>query len=306
MAARTSLPVQPPEASTVLQVQGIDINGWKIRTVKSSILTSDEGEAWREALGLPELPEMVFGGARVQFVHSSGAIVTFKAFDALAMVDNQAQPPMVAASATWMQTASTEKAQDSVDAFDWTYNTAYGGTTGMLVEPSKELKVKPVEVKVQPVPENDAADNITPGDGDGPGVFVAVPAPVPPAKSIDYDLLRKREPILFFDEVMFFEDELADHGSSTLVAKLRVMPSAFFCLLRQFIRVDGVVVAVNDTRLFHAFGTSRVIRRITSATAECAALEAANPTITPAFYADVEAVIPLLTTTRDETEVLEL
>lgn len=31
----------------------------------------------------------------------------------------------------------------------------------------------------------------------------------------------------------------------------RVMPTSFFVLLRFFLRVDGVMIRINDTRLYH-------------------------------------------------------
>lgn len=108
---------------------------------------------------------------------------------------------------------------------------------------------------------------------------------------IDYDLLRRREPILWFKEVTLFEDELADNGMAVLsvktvrqtlpplqVARLpsvalpthhrrhpclycsqRVMPSCFFALLRFWVRVDGVLLRVQDTRAFHRWGTQSVV-----------------------------------------------
>jgi type 2A phosphatase activator TIP41 len=38
------------------------------------------------------------------------------------------------------------------------------------------------------------------------------------------------------------------------------MPSTFLVLLRFFLRVDGVIVKILDTRLYHQFGTSILIR----------------------------------------------
>lgn len=38
------------------------------------------------------------------------------------------------------------------------------------------------------------------------------------------------------------------------------MPSCFFILLRFFLRVDDVLFRVYDTRIYHRFGTSTVIR----------------------------------------------
>lgn len=42
------------------------------------------------------------------------------------------------------------------------------------------------------------------------------------------------------------------------------MPTSFFILLRYFLRVDNVMVRVNDTRLFHDFNTDYVLREYTN------------------------------------------
>lgn len=44
---------------------------------------------------------------------------------------------------------------------------------------------------------------------------------------IDMDKLRRREAILFFDEVHLYEDELADHGCASL--SIKVVRLAFSC-----------------------------------------------------------------------------
>lgn len=38
------------------------------------------------------------------------------------------------------------------------------------------------------------------------------------------------------------------------------MPSSYFVLLRYFLRVDNVLVRINDTRFFHDFNTNYVLR----------------------------------------------
>ena len=55
-------------------------------------------------------------------------------------------------------------------------------------------------------------------------------------ESINVQKLKEREEILFFDELTFYEDELGDNGVSLYSAKVRVMPSCFFILLRFFLR----------------------------------------------------------------------
>jgi len=67
--------------------------------------------------------------------------------------------------------------------------------------------------------------------------------------NIDYEKLKIQEKILFFDEVILYEDELDDNGVAKLSVKLRVMPSGFFVLLRFYLRVDKTLIRVHDTRL---------------------------------------------------------
>lgn len=51
--------------------------------------------------------------------------------------------------------------------------------------------------------------------------------------------------------------------------KVRVMPSCWFVLLRYWLRVDGVIIRLRDTRCFHAFGSSVVIREHSYKEAPC-------------------------------------
>ncbi|XP_034245870.1 TIP41-like protein [Thrips palmi] len=87
---------------------------------------------------------------------------------------------------------------------------------------------------------------------------------VPSNINIDMEVLKKREQILFYSDVTLFEDELHDNGTAVLSVKIRVMPTGLFVLMRFFLRVDGVLVRINDTRLYHEFGTSHLIREFTS------------------------------------------
>ena len=47
------------------------------------------------------------------------------------------------------------------------------------------------------------------------------------------------------------------------------MPSCWFVLLRYWLRVDGVTIRLRDTRCFHAFGTSTVVREHSFKEAPC-------------------------------------
>ena len=77
---------------------------------------------------------------------------------------------------------------------------------------------------------------------------------------IPLDLLRRPDPILFFDNIILYEDELADNGISMLSCKVRVMPTRMLLLSRFFMRLDDVLFRLRDTRLYVDFETKEVIR----------------------------------------------
>eukprot|EP01127_Copromyxa_protea_P001946 TRINITY_DN1184_c0_g1_i1.p1 TRINITY_DN1184_c0_g1~~TRINITY_DN1184_c0_g1_i1.p1 ORF type:complete len:121 (+),score=30.47 TRINITY_DN1184_c0_g1_i1:666-1028(+) len=76
-------------------------------------------------------------------------------------------------------------------------------------------------------------------------------------------MLQKPDPILFYNENTLFEDELADNGSSEITIKTRVMPSCAFSLMRFFLRVDGILFRIYETRIFIDFTKNYVIREFT-------------------------------------------
>ena len=63
---------------------------------------------------------------------------------------------------------------------------------------------------------------------------------------------------------MLYEDELADNGIAMLSCKIRVMPARLLLLVRFFMRLDGVVFRIRDTRVFVEFGSQEVIREYTA------------------------------------------
>eukprot|EP00392_Amoebophrya_sp_AT5.2_P007727 g7742.t1 len=63
-------------------------------------------------------------------------------------------------------------------------------------------------------------------------------------------LTSRSDPIQFFSQVSFFEDELDDEGSSACFVKIRVQENFFFVLLSNEVRVDNVLARKVETRLF--------------------------------------------------------
>lgn len=82
----------------------------------------------------------------------------------------------------------------------------------------------------------------------------------PSTTPLPLDRLKRPDPILFFDDVMLYEDELADNGISMLSCKVRVMPSCLLLLCRFFMRLDNVLFRLRDTRIFIDLDTREVIR----------------------------------------------
>nr|XP_026491671.1 TIP41-like protein [Vanessa tameamea] len=85
----------------------------------------------------------------------------------------------------------------------------------------------------------------------------------PTDETINFDLLKRKDQILFYHDLTLFEDELHDHGISKLSVKIRVMPSYWFVLLRHFLRVDDVLVRSHETRMFHMLNSDYVLREYT-------------------------------------------
>jgi type 2A phosphatase activator TIP41 len=68
--------------------------------------------------------------------------------------------------------------------------------------------------------------------------------------------LTRPDPILFYAEIPLFEDELHDNGSSSLLVRIRVMPTCIFILSRFTLRVDDVLFRTHDTRMYHSLSST--------------------------------------------------
>ncbi|KAF9166494.1 hypothetical protein BGX21_003831 [Mortierella sp. AD011] len=222
------------------QTTGIAIHGWEVRSHKTSILSSKEIDAASADLGIP-IPEMIFGNNFLSIEHKSGFKLEFKALPALAMVDQSSKNSdliKVSYAREWFDKRSMANHEHITDVIK-PYDWTYTTKYGGTVLGSQFEETT-----------ND---------------------------SIDIEQLKKPDPILFYDENILFEDELADNGAAILTTKIRVMPSCFLILLRFFLRVDDVLFRIHDTRIYHRFGTNSVIR-------ECSTKESS--------YRDTRARIP--------------
>ncbi|GBG26745.1 Serine/threonine-protein phosphatase 2A activator [Hondaea fermentalgiana] len=219
--------------------RGVEVAGFRIETNKTRISGESELDSIRDehtfeghCLDFP-LPEMLFGLNIVRFTHlESGVSLEFNAADALCgckIVRAEDGTPdrtlfKLPNAADWenRQTLNGETIKSWRDDFDWTFTTRYKGSLSVQDEP-------------RPLP--------SPEDG----------------VKIDYQLLRKREPFLYFESVPLFEDDLFDFGESKLSVRVRAMTSCFFALSRFWLRVDNHFVRCFDTRVFFKYGADHMV-----------------------------------------------
>ena len=235
--------IPSPAARMPLEdIPSISIDDWIITSCKKPILNSVELEKWESEYlpGLGTLPEMIFGNnfIKIENVKHNWQI-EFNALDALKLVSLEDTGIRVSYSKDWIeskkrvnQNKNTTKKNNDVDVdeveidkflkivkhYDWTYTTEYKGTIHDDDEKSNEA--------VRYVFRRD--DSV----------------------ELPIDKLSRPDPILYFDDMILYEDELADNGISLLTCKIRVMNERLLLLMRFFLNVDDVILRVYDTRIY--------------------------------------------------------
>jgi len=201
--------------------RSFSVEGFRITTQKLPILKAGPIEEMTAKLGIAP-PEMIFGDNFVAIEHpQSHWGIKFDAFGALDLVDKTGEKRLkVAYSKEWQQSR-----EDTHDI--------------------KEV-VKPFDWSYT----TDYKGDLAPGS----------PAFHEGSDPIPLELLRRPDPILFFDDVILYEDELADNGITMISCKVRVMPARLLLLCRFFMRLDNVMLRLRDTRVYVDFGKREVIR----------------------------------------------
>lgn len=124
----------------------------------------------------------------------------------------------------------------------------------------------------------------------------------PTEQRIDMFKLMRREPILFYHDLTLFEDELHDHGISLLSVKVRVMPSGFYILLRYFLRVDNVLIRINDTRFHYEKGNDYILKEFSHREAKVEQLKH----VPPALFTSPNEIVEQLPVIRKINEKLAI
>ncbi|KAK8055451.1 hypothetical protein PG993_000678 [Apiospora rasikravindrae] len=244
------------EAATTRHTQG----RFTITTRKLPISKSAPISRMEARLGIP-VPEMIFGDNVVSICHEpTGWRIEFNAYDALDAVDKTDKNMLqVAYAKSWSASREQTSAgiKEVVKPYDWSYSTTYRGTTTPSTSTSPSSSTPPSSD--HNCNNNTQTKNIPMLAPVGP----AADDPTRPAQQIPLELLKRRDPILFFDDVVLYESELDDNGISMLSVKTRVHEQRMLLLCRLFMRLDHVVARVRDTRVYVDFDTDEVIREYT-------------------------------------------
>ncbi|KXL46765.1 hypothetical protein M433DRAFT_153429 [Acidomyces richmondensis BFW] len=248
---------------------------WRISTRKQPILKAEPIEKLSKEIGIP-IPEMIFGDNYIAIQHvETGWVLEFNAKDALDRVSKTEEGMLqVAVAEAWKKERShQEEVKQVVKPFDWSYSTDYRGTThtGTVNKTWEETTQDKHPIRT--------------------------------------DLLSRPDPILFFDAVDLYEDELADNGIGLLNVKVRVMPERLLLLSRFFLRLDGVIVRLRDTRVYIENASKEVIRQYTAKEEAYEVvwkkLQDTRESV-PEILRDANRLAPLLRTVEDRTEVFQV
>jgi len=185
-------------------------------------------------------------------------------------VDHKDPGIAVAASAKWKQgnlehvekLIAGQAQREEHKNWDWTYTTMYRGTVV-------------------------------------PGRSMAAAASVQSSEErIDIARLKQPDPILYWDDAVLYEDEVSDNGQATLSVKIRVMPTCLLLLQRFFLRVDGVLLRLLETRLFLDFRLPYFVREWVHKEDECSKIMDVLGEDYPIKCRDANALGDLLTQRR--------
>lgn len=208
----------------------ITVNNWSIYTMKGPILLSNELDYLNSNRFEFPLPEMIFGNNYVRIVNDkTNFAIEFNTLDALDSLSENSDFK-VSYHKEWLST----RPKANVSAQNEDSNSVQ----------SDLESVKPYDWTYL----TNYKGTITNGSFEKTG------------EKIPLEKLLRPDPILFFDELILFEDELGDNGISMLSTKVRVMHSCLLLLCRLYLRVDDVAFRVRDTRVYVDFDTNEVLR----------------------------------------------
>lgn len=259
---------------------GISVGGWSVSTKKGPIDGELACDGLRSSLGgAPALPEQLYGSSGVEATHeATGVTISFSARGALqAWMRSQGKGeeeggkgkggasapaaaarrrPKVPAAEKWRASRAREIAEHGAPEleYDWTFTCPYGGDVEIRKKKEERSECEAGTTTATAAAEAanmKAGDAENGSDGDDRKSFAATWQPTP--DRLDRAALSARDPLLLWDEVLLCASELDDCGHSEVSVRIRAMPGRWFALARCFVRVDGVLVRLYESRVVATF-----------------------------------------------------
>ena len=201
---------------------------------------------WAKDLAIT-LPEMVFGDSKIEIWNENlGVRFEYTAFDALSQCKHESDIK-VSMAQTWKAKSGVEVPSGQSFEYDWTYGSKYRGT--FAVDSVEKVQVLGPTVTEDRIDFESLKVRLEFGRyvlcGYSPGLCSQP---------------RAGDEILWSAETVLYEDELHDNGTSQLSVRIRVTNNYFYVLQRVWIRVDGVIFRLKESRLLHRFSESHVLR----------------------------------------------
>ncbi|KAL6600654.1 TIP41-domain-containing protein [Neocallimastix sp. 'constans'] len=198
--------------------KGIEIKDWRVTTRKDRIYNSEEIDSILNETKMPQVPEMYFGFNHITIENTKTNVKwSYNTNDAFRKVQINLKE-----NENWIKVAVADK---------------WNASRNSKEEEEKKKIHRPYDWTFST---------------DFRGKIENTEAEITKEK-IDMTKLMRRDPILFFDQVILYEDELADNGIATLDVKVRVMPTGIFVLGRYFLRIENVLFRSNETRVYVEF-----------------------------------------------------
>jgi type 2A phosphatase activator TIP41 len=262
-------------------VDTLHVSGWKFSSFHDKMIDSSVLESMQEELcsGFTEfkmhIPPMIFGNDIMKVEKQQGFTLSMSARDALFAWSEQhsksrmensplyiiqvpyakdwverSRPSHISASTREVpeakdgcdtHDASTVNIDESVAhrAWDWTFSSDYCGTFTAIGRQPYVISMNGINTATVFDETFSASKGLHEDTESG----------------IDMRMLRKTD---VYDELILYQDDLEDCGEVIFDAKLRVMPQCWFLLARMFLRIDGVIVRIRESRYFHCFGAAQV------------------------------------------------
>eukprot|EP00747_Dinoflagellata_sp_TGD_P068249 gnl/TRDRNA2_/TRDRNA2_155634_c0_seq1.p1 gnl/TRDRNA2_/TRDRNA2_155634_c0~~gnl/TRDRNA2_/TRDRNA2_155634_c0_seq1.p1 ORF type:complete len:345 (+),score=59.58 gnl/TRDRNA2_/TRDRNA2_155634_c0_seq1:113-1147(+) len=254
-----------PRAPVTATSEVFEHRGWTFQADASPLWGMERRDELARNFQLVTLPEMYCGDSALRFRHASSNVsIELSAADAYRCCTWKPrppaglQPPCSSAKAMgcadveqvpllgtlqcqfagkWKPRSENPDVKEMEVTTDWTSSTGYWGSLYNDVDLAAAAAARAA-------PDCERA---CPVDGANFGLETDTEEQLP------MELLRRRDEIQWYQEILFWEDELGDNGLCRVSARVRVMPSFWFALLLCEVRVDNVLLREVATRYFCSF-----------------------------------------------------